>query len=186
MDSSATGPGGRPIMLHSSLRGLLAATVTPLLLGGLGVRSWWVAGPTPGSLTLVAIAALALTASLVLLPKHVVITARGVTRVCIARRHHLSWDQVAAIERARPRSAELRGGGRAHEEGALSGGLLARSHGRRRWLLTDQLESRQEYERLHELLVGLDRPVRLRARRPHAGAPPTSLYRRQRGSSTSD
>jgi hypothetical protein len=185
MDTSASGPDGRSIVLHGSLRGLLAATGTPLLLGALSLRSWWVAGPTPGSLTLLAIATLALVASLVLLPRHVVLTARGVTRVCIARRHQLSWDRIAAIERSRPRSAELRGAPRTHDEGALSGGLLARSHGRRRWLLTDQLESRQEYERLQELLAGLDRPVRLLARPPHAGAPPTSLYRRDRDSGTS-
>jgi hypothetical protein len=67
------------------------------------------------------------------------------------------------------------------EERPVSGGLVA--HGRtrrRRWLLTDQVESRQQFDDLVAILATLPTDVAVHAARPHAAAPPTYLYRRRR------
>jgi hypothetical protein len=56
----------------------------------------------------------------------------------------------------------------------VSGGLFARGHGRR-WLLTDQVESQEEYDRVRDLLRSLPSPVALRATRPTAGPPDRRL-----------
>jgi hypothetical protein len=67
------------------------------------------------------------------------------------------------------------------EERPVSGGLVA--HGqtrRRRWLLADQVESRQQFDAVMALLAALPTAVAVHAPRPHAAAPPTDLYRRRR------
>jgi hypothetical protein len=91
------------------------------------------------------------------------------------------WERIVAIERARPTTASIALNAVDRREGVstrVSGGLVARGPGRRRWLLSDQIESQDEHAQLARLLAGLPRPVVMRAPRPHPGAPPTHLYRR--------
>jgi hypothetical protein len=166
------------VVVHTSLRGLLAAFTTPLLLVGLGALGWSGIGPRPVPLGFLG---LGLTLGAVVLldhPSRVVFDRRGVHRICPLRRHTLPWERLAAIERPRPSGvATLRNLRERPDEPIVSGGLLARSTGRRRWFLTDQLESRDEYDRLRELVRSVPAPVRLRAPRPHEGVAPTGLYR---------
>jgi hypothetical protein len=166
------------VVVHTSIRGLLAAFATPLILLALGAIGWSSIGPRPVPVVFFAAGAILGVVVLYDHPNRVVFDRAGIHRLCPLRRHHLAWDRVAAIERPRPSSmATLRNMRERPDEPITSGGLIARGTGRRRWLLTDRLESRAEYDRLRDLLVRLGSPVRLRAARPHEGVPPSGLYR---------
>lgn len=177
-----TGPDR--VVVHTSVRGLLAAAITPVALTALGGAAILDGGPHPVPVLLL-LGGLGL-AAVVLgdMPRRVEFDLEGLTRVCVLRRHRLEWDRVVAIERSRPSTVTVarntmdRRSSRG--ESTVSGGLLARGSGRRRWLLTDRVESRDEHSRLAALLERVPKPVVLRAPTPHASAPPTDLYHRRR------
>lgn len=170
------------LIIHSSLRGWVNAAISPVLLltlAGAAIASGGT-GPVP---TVLALLGLGLVGVVVFdLPRHSRFTPDGVTRVCLLRRHELPWEQLVAIERTRPNTltAARNLTESDHTARQVSGGLLARGTGRRRWLLTDNVESRAEHEALTALLERHGIRVPLRAGRPHAAAPPTDLYRRRR------
>ncbi len=172
--------GADHLVLYPTWTGLLAAGLVPpglLLLGWLALEA---VGPGVVAVGLF----LGGTAAAVLagrdFPRHVVFGPLGIERRCLLRRHVLPYAEVAAIRRApAPRSALARAA-RSKDPAArarVSSGLLAASRGRRRWMLTDQPESREEYDRLASLLITYG-PTALEATRPPAGTAPTSLYRR--------
>jgi hypothetical protein len=174
-------PDDGTVVIHTSVRGLVAAFTTPTLLVGLGWLGINGIGARPVPLAFVAMGLVLGAVVLYDHPSRVQFDRAGVHRVCPLRRHTLPWDQLHAIERPRPTSiATLRNLRERPDEPIVSGGLLARGRGRRRWLLSDRLESRDEYDRLRELLLALPTTVRLRAPRPHDGVPPTDLYRSAR------
>lgn len=170
------------LIIHSSLRGWVAATTSPALvlaLGGAAVVTTGT-GPVPTVLLLLGVV---LSGVVVLdLPRHTRFTPASVTRVCLLRRHELPWAELVAIERTRPSTLIAARNLTESDRNArrVSGGLIARGAGRRRWLLTDNLEGRAEHDALASLLERHEIPVPLRAPRPHAEAPPTDLYRRRR------
>lgn len=170
------------LIIHSSLRGWVAAGSSPVLVLALGGAATATAGrgPVPTALLLLGVV---LSGVVVFdLPRHTRFTPDGVTRVCLLRRHELPWSRLVAIDRTRPNTLTSARNltERDHTARQVSGGLIARSAGRRRWLLTDNLESRAEHDALAALLERHEIPVPLRAPRPHAQAPPTDLYRRRR------
>jgi hypothetical protein len=166
------------VVVHTSIRGMLAAAATPIILIALGLLGAANIGWRPVPAVFLAVGALFGLVALLDYPGSTVFDAQGLQRRCALRRQRLPWEKLVAIERPRPSSAAtLRNMRERPDEPIVSGGLLARGRGRRRWLLTDRLESRQEYDRLRELLWRLGSPVRLRAARPHEGVPPTGLYR---------
>jgi hypothetical protein len=172
------------VVVHTSVRGLLAGAISPaalLLLGGVATLD---GGPRPLPL-LFLVGGLALGVVVAFdLPTRVEFDREGLTRVCPLRRQRVPWSRVVAIERTRPGSATVarnlvdRRSARAGP--TVSGGLVARGSGRRRWLLTDRVESRDEHATLGALLERVPEPVALRAPAPHEGAPPSDLYRRRR------
>ncbi len=171
-----------PLTVHSSVRGLLAATVTPLLLLVLGVGAQATAGrPAVLPLSLVALGILLGVGVLVDYPRRTRFDATGVTRMCPLRAHRLPWGSVVAIERTPSgASARLRRNLTERRGGTLvRGGLVARGPGRRRYLLTDRVEGAVEHDRLRELVAELGVATTLRARRPADDTPPTTLYRRR-------
>ncbi|MFP4635257.1 MAG: hypothetical protein ACLFRD_05300 [Nitriliruptoraceae bacterium] len=169
-------------MLHSTLLGSATAVVSPTLLIGLGLLSTTAAGPRAIPIGLLVAGVVIGAASLLTFPRRCVVTPTGVTRICWARRHHLSWQDIAVVARV-PRRRRARDGQRAEAtsepERTVSGGLLALGHGRRSWMLTDQVESRAEYDAVATVLAEVP-ATRLRAERPHPAATPTDLYRRGR------
>lgn len=172
------GPHGR-LLLHTTLTGLLAAVVSPILLVGLGAFAVLREGPRPLPVTLLVLGLVVGVLAGLTLPRHVIVDVEGITRVCPLRRQHLPWSDIAAIERG-PGSRTARARRAAPSEPAeVSGGLLARSHGRRRWMLTDRVESRQQYDELAAIVARAAPATSLDAPRPHAHAPPTDLYRRR-------
>jgi hypothetical protein len=169
------------VVLHTSLRGLFAAYASPAILVTLGLMGWAGIGARPVPVTFILVGAALGAVVLMDYPRRVRFDRAGVHRICPLRRHSLGWERLASFERPRPSStATLRNMTERPDETIVSGGLIARGTGRRRWLLTDRLESRDEYDRLRDLLDTLGSPVRLRAPRPHDGVPPTGLYRSAR------
>lgn len=209
MDSSSPRPPDRAtepptLVLHSSWTGLAAAIVSPVLLLVFAALMLAARGPRPLPLVLLAVALTSAVAVLASFPRHSRLDGEGITLTRLGRRRHLPWSEVRAITRgpgtqaARSRAlrdpglpggrgAGARDGGTSPrrdgvtgEELPVSGGLVAAGTGRRRWLLTDQVESRAQFDALSTLARHLDPPVPVRAERPHAQAPPTDLYRRRR------
>lgn len=171
-------PQVQPVVVYASVRGLLAAIGTPLILGLLSWRAMAVGGPTTPVLLFAGLTFAITLAVFTQIPRHAVFDETGITRVCLGRRQRLPWARLAAIERTRPSgSATLRNLSGDEREFLVSGGLLARGRGRRRWMLTDQVESRDEYERIEALVRACGDPVEVRAAKPHQGALPTDLYR---------
>jgi hypothetical protein len=171
-----------PLTLHASLRGSVAVVVGPLLLVGLGVASLVVVGPHPIPAGLAVLGVLLLVGAAWDVPRRTEFRPDGIRRVCWLRTATVPWEDVVAIQRARPSTAATLRNLRPapNEQPRVSGGLLARGAGRRRWLLTDQVESQDEHDRLRALLERLPTVVAMRATRPHREASPTDLYRRHR------
>lgn len=177
---SSPPPSGPDLRLHTSWRGILGATLSPialLVLGGLalldgGFRTF------PALMLLVGIALLV--GVLWDYPYAATFSGVGITRHTALRSQTLPWEELVELERTRPATTTvMRNLTDRRTEPQVSGGLVARGRGRRRWLLTDRVESRIEHDRLRALLADLHEPVHLRATRPHAEAAPTYLYRRR-------
>lgn len=188
-----------PVVLHSTWTGLVASVFTPGLLIAIGMAALTTNGARPVPVALVAIGVLLGATAALRLPRSTRLDEAGITQVCLLARRQLTWAQVTAIARTPPRAAErLRRARDARQfapEGpgpdphdpaadistARSGGLIAITSRRRRWLLADQIESQREYDAIAALLRHVTDAPALRASRPAPGVPPTDLYRRRRG-----
>lgn len=170
------------LIIHSSLRGWISAAISPTVLLVLGASAVGGVGLRPIPVMLLVAGTLLALVVVTDLPRHTRFTPEAVVRVCVLRTQRLAWSRLVAIERTRPNTMTFvrNLADRDRDARQVSGGLIARGPGRRRWLLTDNLESRAEHDELAQLLDRHDIPVPLRAPRPHADAPPTYLYRRRR------
>lgn len=149
-----------------------------LALGGLVLRDGRASAP---GIVLLVLGAILGTIALVDYPYRCRFAPNGIQRRMALRTHHLAWTDLVALERTRPSTATvLRNLTDRKAEPQISGGLVARDGGRKRWLLTDRVEGQMEFDRLVALVATLDRPIEVRAQRPHTEATPTFLYRRQR------
>lgn len=173
--------GADHLVLYPTWTGLLAAGIVPpalLLLGWLALE---VTGPGMVASGLLIGGTITGVLAGRDFPRHVVFGPEGIERRCLLRRHVLPYTEVAAIRRApAPRLGAARAARSSDpaERSRVRSGLVAAGPGRRRWMLTDQPESRAEYDRLAALLIAHG-PTALEAARPPAGTTPTSLYRRQ-------
>lgn len=170
----------RSVVLYTTLTALVAAVTTPTLLVGLGLAGMVVDGVRGLPLVLLVTGVAAGAWAAVALPRRVLVDTDGIRRDCLLRQHRLAWAQVAAIERGPgPRRTRTRPPTR-HERPEVGGGLLARGHGRRRWMLTDRVESPREFDALVAIVEDAAADTDVEAPRPHPHAPPTDLYRRRR------
>ncbi|MBS3940010.1 MAG: PH domain-containing protein [Actinobacteria bacterium] len=169
------------LTLYPSLRGLLAVLLTPHLLILLG--AWGLAnGVNLVALAMVIGGVATAAVGLYSYPRHVVLSPAGIELVSVLRRRLLPWEQVRAIERTRPggaRRLQARRDAAGDTDSGPSSGLLARGHGRRHWMLTDHVESADEYDRLCAIAAAAPDGPRVGARRPADDTPPTWLYRRR-------
>jgi hypothetical protein len=201
-DHGRAGVHGGPdsVVLYPTWIGLLSVAASPLLLIGLGLLTL-----TSGGSTVLAWCLILGGGGVGWLagrdfPHTVVIGPSGIERRCLLRRHVLHYTEVRDIRRAparlrarvpwepggpasprtdRPRHGVPIGADDVAATQRVTSGLLAAGGGRRRWMLTDQPESRPEYDALEQLLRTHGGPP-LRALPPQHGSSPTSLYRRQR------
>lgn len=166
------------VTVHSSWRGLAAAVVSPLALIGFGAAVLLAGGLGPVAVLSLVVGAALGAVTLGDYPRRAVFTPAGIERVCFVRTQLLPWSEVVALERTPPKAtAALR---RHREDRPATGGLVARGFGKRRYLLTDRIEGREEFDAIAALLREHDLATNLRAARPSEDAPPSDLYRRGR------
>lgn len=162
------------VVLHPTRIGLLQTWA-----GGLGLLVMAALAAAFGSSTLAPLLFTAVGAAAVLwvawdVPFRIEVGPRGVTRVCVLRRHELPWDELVAVERFSRRAPKRRD--QREEAGELTvtarqrkgskGGLLARGTQRRSWQLTDRAEGFRQYEALKHLMAGYAPDTLLRASPP--------------------
>jgi len=169
-------------VVHSSLRGLMSAVATPLVLLALGTGATISSSEVRGvPIALIAVGTVLGVIVAFDYPRHTRFEEGGISRVCILRTQRLPWSDVIAIERTPRRTlARVRQLTSRDRQEHNSGGLVARGSGRSRWLLTDHAESAQEHDQVRKLLDHLDVATTLRARRPPEGRAPSDLYRLRR------
>ncbi len=169
MDRSASADPG-PITLHSSWRGIITSFVGSSIVLGLGLLTLAFNGVTAVPVVITALGALFVLGVSLDYPIASTFDAEGVTRRAAVRRHRVEWEDVRQLTRTRPGLSAFR-------KGIVVGGLTA-VVGRRRYLLTDHVESAAEYDHLEVLLDPHDL-LTDRLSRPGEGTPPTWLYRRK-------
>lgn len=169
-----------PLVLHSSIRGIISGLAAPIILLFAAAAGWWRQPRVgPGMAIVLGLAGVLLLSFLLDHPRRSVFEPAGVTRVCWWRRHHLEWPEVDRLTRGRgsalanPRKKEV--------PSVRATGPLVAVVGRRRYLLIDQCESRAEYEFIRTSLETWGVKTSLTAVPPPIDAPPTDLYRRKRG-----
>ena len=182
-----TATEARPVVLHTTWHGRLQQAGAPLILLGVAAAGFVRAGEArPVPLVLAVVGAAVLVTQLLDFPIVTVFGADGVQRRCVLRRQVLSWDDIGAI--ARPGtilgggSARLRSFAGAEGPTATRQGLVAEvGERRRRYLLTDHVEGRAEYDAIERGLRIWSPSTPLRASRPPEGTAPTFVYKRRRG-----
>ena len=156
--------------IHSSWRGLVSAFVAPLMLVAIGGLTMAARGFHPIAAALLAAGIALELASLVDYPWSTSFDVAGVSRRCALRRHRLRWPEIRQITRASGSLLRRTPGG------------LAAARGRRRYLLCDQPESRDEFDGLVARIRSWSPATEIAAIRPPERTPPTWLYRRRRHS----
>lgn len=189
--------GDEAITLYSSLGGLAISALSPTVLLGLGALGLRGDGSLVVPTALLAVGGVLAVVLASSLPISTTFARDGLRRRCALRTHLIPWREVVAVERGpgkrrassmllrehRPVSdADADGGpGAASDpDSGPSGGLLARGRGRRRIMLCDQVESREEFDAWSGLVHSLPEGPAVLATRPAAGTVPTDLYRRRR------
>lgn len=133
------------ITLHSSWKGVLLSLGGAAMVFLIGALSVSMSGGAVGSIVVFAVGLVLLMIVLFDYPVASEFDAEGVVRRPMMRRHRISWSEVDQLTRARPGIA-------AAARNLKPGGLVAKI-GRRRFLLVDQCESRDEHDRLVELIA---------------------------------
>ena len=163
-------PSDDSITLHSSWRGIVLNFSGALLVLAAGL--WAVAG---GGVNVISVIILLMGAALVAVvlfdyPVASTFSADGVVRRTMLRHQHIDWGRIDQLSRTRPKLlASFRKIGH--------GGLVA-VIGKRRYLLVDHCESRDEFKELERITgdraeeIGLDEVPR-----PAKGTAPTWVHR---------
>jgi hypothetical protein len=160
------------------MRGLASAALAPCLLVAATVVGYTRAYRlTPIIVLLGGIAIVLAGVALFDVPRQAVFGPDGVTRVCALRRHLIPWDDIIVLRRARGSMfANLRSRNPEH----IGVGPLIAKVGRRNYLLCNQSESRQEFDRIKEGMEAWAPELVIGAARPPEKVPPSDLYRRRR------
>jgi len=166
---------GDPVVLYSSLPGVLNGYVSPVLLILLSAWAGWTRGPTLLSTGIGAVGVAFVAIALFDMPLHTVFGREGVVRVCALRRHHLAWTSITAIERVPKRMPLRRVEGRPRRPGGLVAVI-----GKRKYLLCNRPEGAFEFDALQASVRQWDDAVAIRAGRPPETTVPTNLHRRRR------
>lgn len=170
-----------PLMLHSAWRGIVASYVSATVFAALAIWAFAVGGVRVISVVLGFIAIVLAAIAVFDYPIALRVTPAGLQRRCLGRRATLAWDRVQTITRTADvasSSSSAVGGGRVRR-GRAPGGLVAVS-GRRRYLLTNHSESRDEHAAVRAAVQEWAPDVRFVAQLPLEDQPPTWLYRHGR------
>lgn len=184
-----------PVVIHSTVRGVLVMLLAPLAVAAAGTLAQI---GEPGRTWPQVVAGLGFALFLYGLfsfPHRTTFDAGGLVRHCLLRRHELGWADIRALERvAQPMGRtgaarrQIRDANQARRAGSaprsagwqtpqVRGGLVARGHGRRRYLLSDVTEGAAQYDAIARLAEAAVLGPALKARRPPPDTPPTGQYR---------
>lgn len=170
------------VTIYTSWRGVVTSFISPAILLGLGIFGLIAGSTNAVALVLTLVGALLALVTLLDYPQRVEFHEAGIDRVCLLRRHRLSWRDVRALERARGTLlsyVRLRNAGdEPTAPRTPSGGLVARGAKGRRWLLCDRIESQPEFDAIKAEVAARADWVAIAAARPSPTTPPTTLYRR--------
>lgn len=159
------------ITLHSSWRGIVFSLFGAVAVLAVGIGVTIANDGAPLAIAVLALGVLLTATVLFDYPVASTFRADGVVRRAVLRRHRIEWERVDQLTRTRP---GITGGFR-----TLTAGGLTAKIGRRRYLLVDQCESTDEFDRLSAVLdarvldLALDEMIV-----PKEGTDPTWTYRR--------
>lgn len=151
----------------------------PIVLLLLAIVAWTRDGSNVVPLAIGGIGAVLLAVLLFDVPVASRFDAAGIERRAPLRRHRIAWDDVRQLTRARGKLLSVNRFTGDEELRANRGGLVA-AVGRRRYLLVDTAESRDEFERLMGLLEEAAPGLVDTDLMPPPGLLPSFLYRRRR------
>lgn len=174
-----------PVVIYSSIRGQLTAIVTPAILIAIGTLGVAIGGPNVIAIFILFVGVILAIGTLIDYPRRSEFTDSGIDRVAFLRRHHLDWVDIEQLDRTNPFliGRRFRRSRRIEDEDEPKvprGAGLVAVNGRRRYLLTNAREGRDEFDQLAALVKSAAPEVKLLARRPAQDAAPSSLYRRRR------
>jgi hypothetical protein len=156
---------------------VVGAASSALVTTAMAVVAWG-AGATVVSVGLTVVAGAIVAIVVVDYPVATEFSATGVVRRCPLRRQHLAWDRVEMLTRSA--GATLLRRDRASVDRVGEDGGLVAVVGRRRYLLVNVAESRDECAVVRGRLDAWGVPTRWRAGPPPEHQPPTWMYRRRR------
>ncbi len=165
------------VILHSSWRTIAGGYIGPAAL--LALAAVALARGGGGTAIVFGILGLGLLSVLVFdVPVSSRFRSDGVERRALLRRHLIEWTDVRQLTRARGKVLSINRFTGDPEMRANRGGLVA-VVGKRRYLLVDTAESRDEFDRLMELLEEHASGLVDEDLMPPPDVPPTYLYRRR-------
>jgi hypothetical protein len=167
-----------PFLLHSAWRGIVASFASAVILSALAIWAFAAGGVGPISVILGFVAIVLSAIAILDYPVALRVSDDGLQRRCLGRRSLLPWTSVQTITRTADVATSAAEGGR-FRRGRGPGGLVAVS-GRRRYLLTNHSESRDEFVLLKQAIELWAPTVRLVATMPLEDQPPSWLYRHGR------
>ena len=156
------------MVLHTSWRGRLTATVSPILALVLGFWAYTGRGFDTFSTALLVLGIGLAAAVLWDYPLHTTFGMDGIHRRCALRVQTLGWERLEAL--VRPKKSPL---------GIARPGLSAEIRKRPYFLLCDRVESQAEYDAITSGMRVWGPNVPIRASRPMDGVAPTWLYKRK-------
>ena len=167
------------VTLHSSWRVVAGGYLAPVVLLAVVALGWSRGGGSPALIAVVVVAVVLLAVLLFDYPVSSTFTRSGVERRMPLRRHRIEWVDVRQLTRT---SGRLLSTARLSSDPAARrnrGGLVA-VVGRKRYLLVDQPESRDEFAAVNEVLAHEASGLIDHDLEPPEGIPPTFVYRRSR------
>lgn len=167
-----------PVLVHSSWRGIVSAYLSTVALAALAAVAFTGGAVVIGSV----LGAIALVVGLIAFLDYPIATAfgpAGAQRRCLLRRHTLAWSRIQGLTRTSDAVTTRLGEQKGHRVSRKPGGLTA-VVGRRRYLLVNQCESRDECALLRDRLAEWAPDTRWFAGLPDEDTPPTWIYRHRR------
>jgi hypothetical protein len=168
-----------PVTLHSSWRSVAGGYVGPAVLLAVVAFASIRGGIGPVAVAVGGVGMVILVVLLLDFPVATRFDAEGVERRMPLRRHRLGWGDVRLLTRTSGRLLSPARFSSSPDQRLNRGGLVA-VVGRRRYLLVDQVESRDEFVRLQRLLEQVAPELVDDTLSPPADVAPTFLYRRRR------
>jgi hypothetical protein len=172
-------PNGSSVVVHSSWRGIVLASLGPVALILIGGLPTIFGQPHPIGLTVLAIGVVLGIVVAFDYPLASRFNESGIERHCMCRRDRRAWPSIDRLTRTADMRSWSSTGRSGFRKPGVPGGLAAVC-GKRRILLVNQPESADEFTAVRKVVLEHAPHVSIDAGDPHVGTAPTWLYRRAR------